>query len=310
MSKKAFNLARDSVYVADPITDLRIIGGLILSKDEQGDLDTEPDPAHPLTDLRRLKKALPEPFLANIAHRGVDTPIQIVKLDDVATVVEGKSRVRAARVANRERAKRGEPLIKIKCVIKRDTSATALIASIVSGNNARMEDDFSDKLEKLKRYLDNGGSEEDAARFFMVKLATIRGWLAYEDQATDETKAAVKEGKLGAAAAAELARIKDPEEQRAKLGDLLSAPDPKARGVRAAKIVRGAKHSSAITGKKDQVKLLEHVQQMSHGTRSEKTIAFWEGVEEAFKLVIGAKDVDERLIKALKESQTADKAAK
>ena len=310
MSKKAFNLARDSVYVADPITDLRIIGGLILSADEQGDLDTEPDPAHPLTDLRRLKKPLPEPFVANIAHRGVDTPIQIVKLDDVATVVEGKSRVRAARLANRERAKRGEPLLKIKCVIKRDTSATALIASLVSGNNARMEDDFTDKREKLIRFLDNGGSEEDAARYFMVKLPTIRGWLAFEDQATDETKAAVKEGKLGAAAAAELARIKDPDEQRTKLGELLSAPDPKTRGVRAAKIIRGAKRSGALTGKKDQVKLLAHVQGMSHGSRSEKTIAYWEGVEEALKLVIGDKDVSERLLKELKESQTAAKAEK
>jgi len=310
-TKKAFDLSRDSVYVADPITELRIIGGKgLLADDEAGALDTEPDAAHPVADLRRLKKALPAEFKANVAFRGVDTPIRIAKIDDIATVVEGKSRVRAARAANRERKKRGEPLIRVRCVMQRETSDTALRASIISGNNARMEDDFSDKLEKLKALLASGASEDDAALYFMVKPATIRGWLAFEDGATAETKAAVKEGRIGASVAAELARVKDADEQRSKLGELLAAPEPKARGVRAAKLVRGAKHGAAFSGKKPQMKLLGYVQSMSHSTKSDRTIAFWEGVEETLKLVLGEKDADERLTKAVKEALAAAAEAK
>jgi hypothetical protein len=287
--KKAFNLSRDSVYVADPIDDLRIIGAKgILSAEEAGPLDTEAEEAMPLRDLRRLRRALPGPFAANIATRGVNVPIIIVKIDDVAVVVEGKSRVRAARAANRERKKAGEPLLKIKCVIQRDNRPLALLATMVSSNNARMEDDFLDKLEKLKSYLDLGGSEADAALHFGVQQQTIRGWLAFDDQATDETKAAVKEGRLGSSAAAELARIKDPDEQRVKLQTMLTAPDKKGRSVKAARAARGgAKNGPALTGKRTQKRVLASVQAMSHAKHGEKTIAFWEGVEETLKWLAG-----------------------
>lgn len=310
MSKKAFDLSRDSVYVADPTTDLCIIGGKLLPDEERGDLDTAPDPAHPLTDMRRLKRALTEEFLANVAFRGVDTPIRIAKIDDVATVINGKSRVRAARRANRDRKKRGEPLIKIKCVIQREVNDLALRASVISENNARLDDDFADKLEKLKTLIGAGASEADAAVHFAVKLPTIRGWLAFEDGATAETKAAVKEGRIGASVAAELARVKDADEQREKLAGLLSAPSKAGRGVQAAKLIRGAKHGTALAGKKAQVKVLTYVQGMSHGTRSEKTIAFYEGFEEALKLVIGAEDVPERVTEMVKVALAVPKATK
>lgn len=301
-NKKAFDLSRDSVYVADPITDLRIIGGTILEPDEAGDLDTDPDETNPLNRSNRLRTPLSEAFKANIAHRGVDTPIKIVKLDDVAVVVAGTSRVRAARAANRERKKRGELLIKIKCVIQRDVSKLALISSVASENSARHDDSFSSKLDQLKIMIDAGASEEDAARVFAVSPATIRGWLVFEDQATEATKQAVRDGRVPASTAAELARIKEPEAQDAALATMLSAPERKARTTRAAKMLRGAKGSKGLTSRKEQEKFLDHVQKMSHGARSEKALAFWEGVEEALKLVLG-KEIDERLKNAMTKAR-------
>lgn len=306
-NKKAFDLACTSVYVADPTTELRIIGGRCLAKDEIGSLDTDPDPSHPLSDLHRLKRPLPEMFVKNIDFRGVDVPIRIVKLDDVATVIDGKTRVRAARLVNQLRIARGEQPIKIKCVIQRDTAASALSSSVVSANNARIDDSFFDKLEKAKKLIDLGIAEDDVAMMFCVGVHTIRGWLAFDDGATDETKQAVKDGRIGATVAAELARITDPDEQRARLSELVTAPDGKAKSVKAARQARGAKGSAALTGKKDQVRLLERIRAMSHGSRSEKTIAFWHGAEEMLKLVLGDKEADDRLKEALRETRAAAK---
>jgi hypothetical protein len=303
-NKKAFDLARDSVYVAEPITELRIIGGLVLCDEEQGDLDTEPDESLTLKDLRRLKKWLDESFLANIAHRGVDTPIRIVKIDDVATVVAGKSRVRAARRANRIRKAEGLPLIKIKCVIQRDASPLALMASMISENNARTDDDLADKIDKLKALLNLGASEADAALVFGVKQTTIRGWLAFEDAATEMTKQAVKEGRLPASTAAELAKIKDPEEQNAALVGMLAAPEKRAKTARAAQAIRkGKTGSKSASDRKSQQLLLETIKKADHPRASPKTLAFFEGAEEMLKLVLGQKGVDDRLVGLLTKAR-------
>lgn len=300
MSKKAFDLSRDSVYVAEPVEDLRIIGGKgVLPADESGPLDTEWEPGMPLNDLKRLKKALDPEFKANVGFRGVIVPIVIAKIDDMATVVAGKSRVRALRAANRERKKRGEPLLKVKCVIQRDTSNGALMATMVTENNARRDDDLYDKIEKLKSMLDAGISEEDAAKHFSVKQTTIRGWLAFEDAATDKTKQAVREGRLPASSAAELAKIKEPDEQNAALDKLLTAPAPRARSARAAKVLRrGKAGSKSASDRKSQQLLLGHIAKMDHPRVSEKTLAFWEGAEEMLKLVLG-QEADERLVETL-----------
>jgi hypothetical protein len=176
----------------------------------------------------------------------------------------------------------------------------ALIATMVSENNARRDDDLGDKIEKLKAMLDSGISEDDAAKHFSVKQTTIRGWLAYEDAATDQTKQAVKEGRVPASTAAELAKIKDPDEQNAALAQMIAAPEARGRSARAAKVVRrGKQGSKSASDRRSQQLLLAHVVGMSHGVRaSEKSMAFWEGAEEMLKLVLG-ENCDERLSNAL-----------
>lgn len=305
--KKAFDLPRDSVYSAEPIADLRIIGGAgILCEEESGELDTEWEEGMPLKDLRRLKRPLDEEFCANIAFRGVNTPIIVAKIDDVATVIAGKSRVRAARRENHARLERGEELMRIRCIIQRDTSHSALLATMVSENNARRDDELYDKIEKAKTMIDGGISEESVAKSFAVKQTTVRGWLDFDDHATDATKQAAKDGRIGASTAAELAKMHDPDEQNKALAELLIAPEPRARSARAAKMLR--KSSSKVgnaSDRKTQTTLLTFMQNASHPRVSEKTIAWWEGAEEMLKLVMGAKDTDERLLKTLHEARSA-----
>lgn len=292
ISVKEKELSKESIYVADPIENLCILGGQgLLAPEEAGPLDTAADADMAIKDLRRLERALPDPFKANVAARGVNVPIIIAMIGGAAVVVEGKSRVRAARAANRMRAQEGLPLMKIRCVVQRDQGRLAMLGTMISANNARMEDDFLDRLEKLKSYLGLGGSEEDAALHFNVGVQTIKNWLAFEDQATEETKQAVRAGQLGASAAVEMARIRSPQEQNKKLARLLAKGDT---SVRAARQARGAKGAKARTGKKDIAGALATVQAMSHAKHSDKALAFWEGVEEGLKWVLG-QDVDERL---------------
>lgn len=305
--KKAFDQPRDSIYSMEPIADLCIMGGKgILCEEEAGELDTEWEDGMPLKDLRRLKKPLEEEFCANIAYRGVNTPIIIAKINNVATVIAGKSRVRAGRRANHVRLERGEPLLRIRCVMQRDITPAALLSTMVSENNARREDDLGDKIEKAMAMADLSISEEDIATHFAIKVTTLRGWLAFHDSATDETKQAVKDGRIGASSAAELAKISDPVEQNTALQTMLIAPEPRGRSARAAKMIR---KSSAKVGnasdRKTQVVLLTHMQAASHPRVGEKTLAFWQGAEEMLKLVTGAKDTDERLIKMLHEARSA-----
>lgn len=304
-TKKAFDLSRDSVYTADPITELRICGASgVVPDEEAGDLDTEPGPDVPVQDQKRLARTLKPGFLANIARDGVRTPITIAKIDDVATVIAGKSRVRAARAANRRRAKEGMPLIKIRCVMLRDTSKGSILSAMIGENNAREEDDLADRIEKLKALLASGASENDAATTFGVKIGTIRGWLDFDDHATDETKKAVKNG-LPASTAAEVAKIKDPDEQRDTLAKIMSAPGTKQRSARAARALRrGANGTPTATDRNSQVLLRDHVEKMIERGDLNKDARFWDGVHHALRLITGAKDIDDRLVKILAEARS------
>lgn len=306
-NKKAFELGRDSVYVAEPISDLCIVGGKgILPDDEAGDLDTMWELGMSLRDQRRLKRPLEPEFKANVAFHWVKVPIIIAKINDVATVVVGRRRVRAARIVNRARIARGETPLKIRCVMQRDTSSTSLLATMVLENNARQDDELADRIEKAKEMIEGGMSPADVAMNFSVKQATLQGWLDFEDTATDLTKQAVKDGRLSAATAAEVALVKEPEAQNKLLADLIAAPTPRGRTARAAKALRrGKEGSTTASDRKSQQLLLAHLQATDHPRAGKELLAFYEGAEQMLRLVLGEKDSDERLRNALSKAREA-----
>lgn len=309
--KQAFDASRNSMYSFDP-TELCIVGGKCLPKDEQGPNDTEEDEDNPLYDVR-LHEALTPEFVNNIYAVGVDTPIIITKTDALAAVVVGRSRVRAARLANKRRIEKGEPLIKVDCKIKRD-SDVGLMGTMISENEARRDDDVMTKISKLKRLMNKGVSPEDAAIRFNVTLPTVKTWLAFDDNAITATKKAVETGKVSVSAAMTLARIKEPEKQKEALDELMTHVQAGGRSSpRAAKIAAAGTGSNVITGVTDKrtlKKLLDAVQNTPHPhNSSDKTLAWWEGAEDMLKIVIGEKDVDERLKAILKQVYADAKAA-
>jgi ParB-like chromosome segregation protein Spo0J len=299
-NRRGFDFARGNLWSVDPM-ELCIIGGKALFADERGPLDTDDGPQHDLYD-ERVNEALTEEFINSIDAHGVDTPILIVKLSDMATVIAGRKRVRAARIVNLRRKSRGEPQIKIDCKLKRPAGSAGLLAAMITENEARTDDKMLTKIEKLKRLMGRGVSIEDAAIHFCVGLPVVKGWLAFEDNATAETKAAARAGRLSASAGAELAKITNPDAQREKLALMLSSGGKvSARTARSAS--RTARGKTAdVADKTTQKKLLSVVQGASHPKVSEKTTAWWEGAEEMLKLILGAEDVDKRLQEKLAET--------
>ena len=298
-NRRGFDFARGNLWSVDPM-ELCVIGGKVLFADECGPLDTDDGPDHDLYD-ERVNEMLAEEFINSIDAHGVDTPILIVKLNDVATVIAGRKRVRAARIVNLRRKSRGEPPIKIDCKLKR-TSGVGLLAAMITENEGRTDDKMLTKIEKLKRLMGRGVSIEDAAIHFCVGLPVVKGWLAFEDNATAETKAAARAGRLSASAGAELAKITNPDAQREKLASMLSSGGKvSARTARSAS--RTARGKTAdVADKTTQKKLLSVVQGTSHPKVSEKTAAWWEGAEEMLKLILGVTDVDKRLQEKLAET--------
>jgi len=299
-SKRSFDFARNTMWTIDP-DDLCIIGGKKMPAAERGSVDTDDGEEHDLYDPR-IHEPLTEEYILNIDAHGVDVPITIAKIGDVAVVVAGKTRVRGARVANRRRKSRGEPPIKVDCKIKRGNT-TSLLAAMIVENENRRDDGILAKIDKLKKLMARGVSVEDAAVIFGKKVKTVKGWLAFEDNATAETKKAAETGRLSPTAAAKLAQIRDPDEQRTTLDRLLSTEGrvSKDAATNAAKVANGKKVAISVADKRTQRRLLTYVQNLSHGQASEKTLAWWEGVEDALKLVVGEEDVNPRLVGKLDE---------
>src|ERR1044071_4250279 len=76
---------RGTHYYADP-DDLVIIG-----------LDTDDGPEHPLYDPR-IKGDISEPEIRNVEYFGIITPVQVRRYDNRLEVVNGRGRVRKARL--------------------------------------------------------------------------------------------------------------------------------------------------------------------------------------------------------------------
>lgn len=302
-SKKAFDFSRGNMYVVDPL-DVRIVGGLGLPPQERGPLDTDADVAHPLYDPRLDKIDISDEEVANTDAFGVIEAIEIAKYDEVATVVNGRTRIRRARLVNIARKKRGEPALKVNAILVRGDD-TRLMGVMLTANALRHVDDPLTVIENARRYQARGVAIEDISIVFGKSVSTIKQLLAYDENATPEVKAAVEAGAISQSAGAELARARDPEKQREALTSLIALPGPKS--ARAAKKVakkakKGKDANVGVTDKRTLRKLLEAIENKNHkGNTSEKTLAWWQGVEDALKLATGDGDLDERLVSIMAE---------
>ena len=251
--KGGIDFSRNSVWSVLP-TEVCIVGGKdLLSGDEVGPLDTatnEDFAKHLRDDLNLQGTKLTEEEILNTNTLGVIVGITVERLlhptlGPILACVDGRTRLRRLRVVNVRRAAAGLPLMKLEASQKRG-DATHILSMKISTNLVRRKDEsIQVKISALKDLLQlNGNDLDDAAIRFGCHVATIKGYLAYEDNATPEVKRAVDAG-LSTSAGAQLAKIKDPTKQNEKLADLLASPNKPT--ARAARVAAGAKATPSKT---------------------------------------------------------------
>lgn len=189
------------------------------------------DPNHPLYDERVHEEPSPE-FVANIDHLGIIEPITVRRNGDVVEVAIGRRRVKAARIANVERRKKGLPPHQIYAIVQRGDDAT-MQEVIAAENEARKNDSPMNRAKKMQRLATLGRTEEQIACVFCCSRATVKNTLALLD--LDETvQKAVERGTIKPVfAAKELARLPR-EEQRTKLKSLVDAGATKGEAAKGA----------------------------------------------------------------------------
>lgn len=320
--KRSFDFKRTDHYLCDPVYDLCIIGGAtMLPEEERGVLDTAEDKSHVLHDPRLLL-ALEESFICNVDTLGVLETIVIAKMADVAVVVAGRSRVRAARIVNARRAARGEPLIKVPCVMRR-SNETDLLSVMIAENEGRHDEDVRGKIDKLKRLMARGVDVHQASVTFNTTVAVIENWLRFDDLAIERVKDAVDAGKLALSAGLEIARLRSPEKQAQALDELTTQSafadaaavangKPAKAGISTsaaravAKKIENPTAHQGVKDKRSQRKLFELVQNKDHKNASKEALAWWSGVEAALQLIVGSDEKpDERLLALLGEARVS-----
>ena len=179
------------------------------------------DPGHKLFDRRTLQPPS-EALIESIAKDGMRQAIEIRKIGDEYQVVFGRKRVQAAR----EAAKRyPDKKILIKAMPATMTDAEALKDATIE-NSLRVDDSASVKGFNAARLIEAGYDDQELERMFGVSIGTINGWVDFHENATDEVKAALDEGKLTYTDAKKISR-KPSEKQSDALAKAIRAEKPR-----------------------------------------------------------------------------------
>jgi ParB family chromosome partitioning protein len=196
-------------------------------------LDIEEE-GSPLYDERALWDPS-EAMVRNIMVYGIQQPV-IVRIEaGEYYVVDGRQRVKAARVAAQRQEAAGEHMVKVPCitVIGEDARVSGIM---VSTNELRKDDDMLGKARKAARLLDLTGDKDTVALAFGVSSKTIDNYLKLL-QASPEVHAAVADGVLSASVAIDLAG-KSRSEQLSTLEKVTAEPSPSATNKGKKKVVK------------------------------------------------------------------------
>jgi ParB family chromosome partitioning protein len=248
MAKQALEGVRGNLFNMEPES-LTIIG-----------LDTKDGPEHPLYDPR-IKLPLKEEMVLNIMHLGVFEPVLVRKNGAQVEVVDGRRRVMHAREANARLKKAGSEGLLVPTVSKRGDDGHVFSIS-VSANEQRLDDTPMAKADKLRRMLDLGKSEDDAAVAFGVSKVAIKQWLKLLDLSA-YVKNKVDKAEISASAAAKFADLSHDEQKEAvdKLIKETSGAGGKATAKKAStasKKAKGNENAYDLPGKRTIKKVIEN----------------------------------------------------
>lgn len=181
---------------------------LVIVKDETNSLYDE-----------RIHLPLDENHISNVMALGILEPILVRKNgenkdgDPVVEVVDGRQRVRWAIEANKRLKKDGKELLRVPAIARKGDEAD-LYGIMITTNEVRRQDDAMTRARKVKKYLELGRNEEDAAIRFGRSIATIKNLLALLD-AGPAVQKAVSEGRISIQVAKRLAAMPKDEQEKA-----------------------------------------------------------------------------------------------
>jgi ParB family chromosome partitioning protein len=224
MSSQLFNATRTTGFQFNP-RELILIG-----------IDTSHQAGqHPLWDERNslpVNRALVD----SIKAHGWFGSVTVRKEGTAAVVVDGRQRVRAARVANAELIEAGREPVMVKAFPERVDDSAAM-GILIMANELRQDDAPMTKARKASRYLSTGKTEAQVAQAFGVAESTVNMWLAVLEMHPDVHKL-VESGALGMKAASRLANLPRDTQVAAAKGLVESGEatvDGAAKAARAAK---------------------------------------------------------------------------
>ena len=287
-SNRADDAPRKEVKMYDPNVPV-IIG-----------LDTEDGPSHTLYDGESNDSPLVEADVLFTYEHGVLQPVSCKRDGKRLLVVFGRGRTRLLREANKRRIADGlEPWLLPVQIVQGDT---VKMLALKHGENSHRREQNPMARARAAYDLAQQMPEEKAAVVMGLGVPQFRNVIKLLDLAPAVAKEVTK-GTISASAATPLTTLSEVE-QIAKLAELVAAggSKPTIRDVKAkVREANGKKIVISVGDKKTQRRLLGYVQNLSHGNASEKTLAWWEGVEEALKLVLGEDGVNAKLVGKLDE---------
>jgi ParB family chromosome partitioning protein len=304
-----------TVKVYSPI-EIAIAGGAdALPVAERGPLDTPTDKASPLYDERLKSVKMSAEWVENIKTRGVREMPSVVLLEGVPFLVNGRQRVRAARLANKALASEGKPELKVSVKVV-ELDEAGMLADMIS-LNIHHDDSPTVKIAKLKRLMERGSTAEEAAVLFATRPATINAWLRYDASAIPEVKKAVAQNKIPQSTGADIARL--PEEKQQKALDAVLKVAVPSNGQRTERKGQASKakraiatsvgKSGGISEKKTLRAFLAAVENVEHPKKTtDATMMWWCGVESALGFVLGNDGADPKLVKIMEGLDGAPEA--
>ena len=188
------------------------------------DKDTD---GHPLWDPR-IGYDIDEMLVRNIMVHGVLETVTARKASgtpkgepDVFEVIDGRQRVRAARVANERLAAEGKDLITVPTMVIRTNKSTILTALLVTMNSCRRDADFVENASYVARLKEQGLSFSEIAVHFGRTDMCIRQWNQI-NSLDDKVIEAVRKGQIGITAARKWYKL-EPAAQIEALNEALAA---------------------------------------------------------------------------------------